>query len=81
MTGHRDSVEAVATVKLPDGRPVAVSGGGYYDSVWVWDLTTGTAFGEPMIGHRLGVGAVAAVELSGRRPVAVTGGHDGTVRL
>jgi WD40 repeat protein len=70
-------VYGIATTVL-DGTPVAVTGsdGG---SVCVWDLTTGTRSGPPLLGHTHVVWAAAIAETGGRL-LAVTGGEDGTVR-
>jgi WD40 repeat protein len=68
---------AVATAVLPDGRPIAVTGG-EDATVRIWDLATGT----PMfVGHTGGVAAVATGVLPDGRPIAVTGGKDATVRV
>jgi WD40 repeat protein len=40
LTGHTGPVLAVATAVLPDGRPVAVTGG-VDRTVRVWDLAAG----------------------------------------
>ena len=50
LTGHTSTVEAVAALLLPDGRPIAVTGG-WDGTVRVWDLTTGTPLGDPLTGH------------------------------
>jgi WD40 repeat protein len=73
-------VWAVACAGLPDGRVVAVTGGGD-GSVRVWDLTTGTPVGEPLTGHTDEVRAVACTSLPDGRMVAVTTGRDETVRV
>ena len=76
----RHPISAVATLVLPDGRPVAVTGG-RDATVRVWDLSTGAPVGEPLTGHTGPVWAVAAVVLPDGRPVAVTAGWDATVRV
>ncbi|MFF0087656.1 hypothetical protein ACFYR1_49750, partial [Streptomyces canus] len=48
LTGHTDSVEAVATVMIDD-RPVAVTGG-WDGTVRLWDLTTHEPVGKPLTG-------------------------------
>ena len=50
LTGHTDTVTAVAALVLPDGRPIAVTGSDD-DTVRVWDLTTGAPLGDPLTGH------------------------------
>jgi WD40 repeat protein len=75
---HDSSVVAVATTTL-DRRQVAVTGS-WDGTVRVWDLTTGTAVGDPLIGHTGAVIAVATTVLDGH-PVAVTGSADTTVRV
>ena len=80
LTGHTRRVNAVATLVLPDGRPIAVTGSAD-DTVRVWDLTTGTQIGDPLTGHTHRVTGVATGVLPDGRPVAVTGSFDGTVRV
>jgi WD40 repeat protein len=66
-----------------EGRPVAVTGGGFGDgTVQIWDLRTRTALGDPLPGHHGGVAALACTVLEGR-PVAITtgAGFDGTVQI
>ncbi len=77
---HTSRVGAVATVVLPDGRPVAVTGS-QDATVRIWDLTTGAPVGNPLTGHTGAVRAVATVVLPEGRPVAVTGSDDATVRI
>jgi WD40 repeat protein len=48
--------------------------------VRIWDLTTGTAIGDPLTGHTDLVAAVACTHLDGR-PIAITGSWDHTVRI
>jgi WD40 repeat protein len=68
----------VATTTL-DGGPVAVTAS-RDATVRVWDLSTGTSIGDPLIGRTSAVYAVASMTLDGR-PVAVTGNGDATVRV
>lgn len=71
----------MATAVLPDGRPIAVTGGGDA-TVRIWDLVTGSPIGQPLTGHTGRVGAVAAaVVLPDGRPIAVTSSWDATVRV
>ncbi|MFI5774721.1 AAA family ATPase [Streptomyces sp. NPDC051658] len=69
LTGHTDSVEAVACAVV-DGRPVAVTGSAD-KTVRVWDLASGQQVGEPLTGHTDRVTAVACTVVNGH-PVAVT---------
>ena len=78
LTGHTDSVRAVAVGALPDGTPVIVSGGG--NTVRVWRLADGTPVGEPLTGHTGSVRAVAVGALPDGTPVIVSGGGN-TVRV
>jgi WD40 repeat protein len=71
---------ALATEALPDGRVVAVSGGGD-GTVRRRDLATGQPIGEPLTGHTGRVWAVATGVLPDGRVVAVSGGGDGTTRF
>ncbi|WP_093583952.1 hypothetical protein [Geodermatophilus amargosae] len=80
LARHPQSVTAVATVVLPDGRPVAVTSGAD-TTVRIWDLTSAAPVGEPLTGHTDVVRAVATAVLPDGRPVAVTGGADTTVRI
>ena len=79
LTGHRDSVEAVAVGALPDGTPVVVSGD-EEGTVRVWRLADGASVGEPMRGHGA-VYSVAVGALPDGTPVVVSGGEEGTVRV
>jgi WD40 repeat protein len=65
---------------LPDGTPVAVSGG-KDGTVRVWDLLGCRTVGDPLAEHTASVHAVVAVALPDGVPVAVTGDLDGTVLL
>jgi WD40 repeat protein len=70
-------VSAVAVGTLPDGTPVAVSGGAEIEgSVQVWQLADGRPVGEPLRGHSGGVSAVAVGALMDGTPVVVSGGDD-----
>jgi WD40 repeat protein len=87
LTGHANTVNAVAVGTLPDGTPVIVSGD-EDGTVRVWRLADGTPVGEPLTGHTgrveavaVGVSAVAVGVLPDGTPVIVSGGGDGTVRV
>ena len=69
---HTSAVIAVTALVLPDGRPVAVTGGGD-GTVRVWDLATGAPIGDPLTGHTGPVDAVAVPVLPDGRPSLVTG--------
>ncbi|MGW9597806.1 hypothetical protein ACWHLZ_47120 [Streptomyces chartreusis] len=79
LTGHSDSVEAIATVMV-DGRPhvVSTSSDG---TMRLWDLTTGDQVGMPFDGAtgRV-VAAIATVVLDGK-PCAVTLSNDRKARV
>ena len=76
LTGHSDSVNAMAVGALPDGTPVIVTGGGD-GTVRAWRLADGTPVGEPLTGHGDSVNAMAVGALPDGTPVIVTGGGDG----
>ena len=54
-----------ATIVLPDGRPIAVTGS-HDNTARVWDLSTGTPIGAPLTCHKDWVKAVAALVFQGR---------------
>ncbi|WP_247197907.1 hypothetical protein [Streptomyces sp. GESEQ-35] len=62
-----------------DGAPVTITSAPHDDTVWVWDLATGTPFGQPLTGHTRVVTEVACGVVDGN-PVAVTA-DIGTVRV
>jgi WD40 repeat protein len=78
LTGHTDSVNAVAVKRLPDGTPVIVSGSND-GTVRVWRLADGSPVGQPLRGDDGAVYAVAVGALPDGTPVIVSGG--GTVRV
>lgn len=72
-------VEAVATVVLPDGRPVAVTGG-HDATVRIWDLQRMTAIQEPL--HLVGPAeALAPLLLPIGLHLAITGDGITSVEL
>jgi WD40 repeat protein len=72
-------VGAVATVVLPDGRPVAVTGG-EDATVRIWDLQRKTGVQEPL--HLVGpVSALAALHLPTGVHLAITGAGITTIEL
>lgn len=76
---HADSVWAMSTVPMPDGRLfLAVAGNG--GLVRVWDLRSGYVVGSDLIGHSGRVRALAAIRSRGRVLLA-SGGKDSTIRL
>ncbi len=80
LTGHTDTVQAVAAVDLADGRTLLATGSAD-GTVRLWDPARGTVVGQPLTGHSGGVWAVAAVGLADGRTLLATGSTDGTVRL
>ena len=70
-------MNAVAFGRLPDGTPVIISGGGFYDgTVRVWRLSDGVPVGEPLAGHGNAVFAVAFGRLPDGTPVIISSGDD-----
>jgi hypothetical protein len=51
LSGHTNTVAAVATAMLPDGRVVAVTGG-RGRTLWIWDLDLGRTFDTPCLSRR-----------------------------
>ncbi|WP_410659519.1 hypothetical protein [Amycolatopsis sp. lyj-112] len=83
LTGHTDSVEAVAAIPLPDGR-ILLATAGRDATVRLWDPVTGQPVGDPLKAHTpfpYWVRAMAAVPLPGGRTLLATGSEDATVRL
>ena len=76
---HNNSVMSVACGEL-DGRPIAVIGGAWDQSVRILDLRVRRPTGLPLTGHTNSVMSVAYGELDGRA-IAMTGGYDRTVRI
>ena len=81
LLGHTDSVDAVATLVLTSGEPVAVTGSAD-TTVRVWNLTSSLPTADPPLGHARSVEAVATLTLPGAS-IAVTGSWspDGTPRV
>ena len=77
LTGHSDSVNAMAVGALPDGTPVIVTGGGD-GTVRAWRLADGTPVGEPLTGHS---DSVTAVAIAPDGTWLVSAGRDRTVRI
>ena len=82
LTGHEDSVEAVAFGQLPDRQTVLASGSDDA-TVRLWDPTSGKLI-TTLTGHEDSVEAVEAVafgQLPDRQTVLASGSNDRTVRL
>ncbi len=80
VVGHTRAVTAVATARLEDGRPVAVTGS-RDATVRVWDLQSGTTLGGALTGHTAEVTGVATAIMPDGSVVAVTGSRDATLRV
>jgi WD40 repeat protein len=78
-TGDNKAILSVATTRLPDGRTVAVTGGGD-GSVRVWDLPSGRALGAPLPGGGERILAVMTATLPGQRAVVSAADEAGTIR-
>jgi WD40 repeat protein len=83
---HTSRVTAVATLTLPDSRPIAVTASlpvahpeGRRAYVHVWDVRSGDPVCEPLLARDEEVTSIATAILPGEGPVAVTGSEDGTV--
>ncbi|MGV9635486.1 nSTAND1 domain-containing NTPase [Nocardia rhamnosiphila] len=82
LTGHDESVKALTTVVMPDGRTLLASAGSDH-TVRLWDPVTGQPHGQPMTGHGSWVEALTTVvmpEPDGRTLLA-SGGFNHTVQL
>lgn len=79
LTGHTGPVVAVATLVLPDGTPIAVTGS-QDRTARVWDLIRGRPR-LTLTGHADRVVAVATVLLPDGTPVAVTASGDRGARV
>ncbi|MEU2346317.1 hypothetical protein ABZ745_31565 [Streptomyces sp. NPDC013082] len=80
LTGHTNSVEAVAAFTTTDGRTLLATGS-TDDTVRIWDPDTGQQVGEPLTGHTNSVEAVAAFTTTDGRTLLATGSTDDTVRI
>jgi WD40 repeat protein len=79
LTGHVGPVLAVTTFARPSGSLLVSCGADH--TVRIWDPTTGTAVGTPLIGHTGAVRAVVAFEGPDGQAVLATGGDDKLVRI
>jgi WD40 repeat protein len=80
LTGHTDTVAAVAFGRLPDGRTLLATGSSD-ETVRLWDPGTGTPISASLTGHTRGVTAVAFGRLPDGRTLLATGRNARTVRL
>ncbi|WP_433393128.1 hypothetical protein [Micromonospora sp. KLBMP9576] len=80
LTGHTGGTQAVAVTDV-DGRPVAVTGGGWDGSVRLWDLTLAEQrLGDPARGHGQQVVELAVLD-GGSYRLALSVGLDHTAFL
>ena len=74
----KKAIQSVATVRLPDGRTVTVTGGAD-GSVRVWDLRSGRVLGEPLAGGGKKIVAVMTTTLPDQRVVVTAADEGGTI--
>jgi WD40 repeat protein len=80
LAGHTQGTQAVAVTEV-DGRPVAVTGGGWDGTVRLWDLTLADQqLGDPAPGHGLHITELAVLDRGGHRR-ALSVGLDDTAFL
>jgi WD40 repeat protein len=78
--GHSAIVNALTTVRFPDGRSVLVSGSDD-GTVRLWDPATATPAGPPLTGHVGTVDAACSVTDARGMRLLATGGSDGAIRI
>jgi WD40 repeat protein len=80
LAGHTQGTQAVAVTEA-DGRPVAVTGGGWDGTVRLWDLTLADQrLGDPVPGHGMHIMQLAVLDRGGPRR-ALSVGLDKTAFL
>ncbi|WIX86167.1 DUF1707 domain-containing protein [Amycolatopsis sp. DG1A-15b] len=79
LGGHKAGLASLTALMLPDGTPVAITGG-RDNTAKVWDLTDNT-LRHTLSGHTHDVRGVAAMVLPDGVPVAVTVSPNRTVRV
>lgn len=79
LNGHEGGVASLTSLVLPDGTPVAITGG-EDNTARVWDLTNGS-LRHTLNGHTHDVKGVAAMVLPDGVPVAVTVSSDQTAKV
>ncbi|MER6000110.1 hypothetical protein ABT120_16185 [Nonomuraea angiospora] len=80
LTGHTQGTQAVAVTQV-EGRPVAVTGGGWDGTVRLWDLTLADQqLGTPAPGHGQHIMELAVLD-RGRHRLALSVGLDETAFL
>ncbi|WP_433323446.1 hypothetical protein [Spirillospora sp. CA-294931] len=80
LAGHTEGTQAVAVTKV-DGRPVAVTGGGWDGTVRLWDLTLADQrLGDPAPGHGMYLMGLAVLD-RGEHRLALSVGLDDTAFL
>lgn len=80
LVHNQDMINAMATVTLPNGRVLLVTGSDDH-TARRWDPITWTAVGNPLTGHTGYVKALAPVPLPDGRTLLATASADHTVRL
>lgn len=74
-----NTIWAVTSARLPDGRTI-IAGAGHDGLVYRWDAQTGAAIGDPLEGHTIIVKAITTARAPDGSPMLVSGCERGEVR-
>lgn len=78
LTGHTKPVNAITSVRFPDGHTVLASGASD-GTVRLWDPARGVAMGDPLAGYGERILALAAVRLPDGNTLLAAGSEHGKV--